>query len=225
MIVDAIRTGGVLPLQTTADEQSSSKRPSAREKEMASMTQSLPKSVIVSFSAEIVPNTTEQLIAAMARCANDGVEEVALFVSTPGGSVAHGITLYNTLRAMPFALTTHNVGAVNSIGNVVFLAGDTRYAASASSFMFHGVGFNADGGTRLEEKLLVERLDSIRADQDRIGQIIAERTDLDDKAIGVLFLEQSTKNPQYAMSHGIIADIREPEVPTGVPVLSLVFQR
>ena len=37
-----------------------------------------------------------------------------------------GMTLYNTLRAMPFELITHNVGNVDSIGNAVFLAGDLR---------------------------------------------------------------------------------------------------
>ena len=46
------------------------------------------------------------------------------------------------LAAMPFKLATHNVGRVNSIGNVVFLAGEERYAVPHSAFMFHGVGFD-----------------------------------------------------------------------------------
>jgi ATP-dependent protease ClpP protease subunit len=71
----------------------------------------------VSFSAEIIPATTEVLIAAMAQCANEGVEDVQLLLSTPGGTVMNGLNLYNVLRAMPFKLTTHNVGNVDSIGN------------------------------------------------------------------------------------------------------------
>src|SRR5258705_13380029 len=96
--------------------------------------------VYLSFSAEIVPFTTESLLAACANLANAGVKNVYLMLSTPGGSVSHGITLYNTLRAMPFNLVTHNVGGVNSIGNVIFLAGAERYACPNATFMFHGVG-------------------------------------------------------------------------------------
>lgn len=77
---------------------------------------------------------------------------VYLLLSTPGGSVMHGMNLYNVLRGMPFELITHNVGNVDSIGNAVFLAGAKRYAAPHSTFMFHGVGFDLPAQTRLEEK-------------------------------------------------------------------------
>src|ERR1700680_3114676 len=100
-----------------------------------------PPIVYVSFSAEIVPATTESLIAVMADCANKGVPHVYLMLSTPGGSVMHGLNLYNVLRAMPFKLTTHNVGNVDSIGNAIFLAGEERWACPQSTFMFHGVAF------------------------------------------------------------------------------------
>jgi hypothetical protein len=76
-----------------------------------------PQIVYVSFSAEINANTTESLIAVMANCANLGVKEVYLMLSTPGGIVMNGLNLYNIMRAMPFKLITHNVGNVDSIGN------------------------------------------------------------------------------------------------------------
>ncbi len=57
----------------------------------------LPAEVIISFSADVLPNTSEQLIAAMAKCAQDEVQSVTLFLTTPGRSVMHGLSLYNTL--------------------------------------------------------------------------------------------------------------------------------
>src|SRR6202035_1991872 len=104
--------------------------------------QPTPETVYVSFSAEINPNTTEALIGALAQCANQRVPEVYLMISTAGGNVMNGMNLYNVLRAMPFRLTTHNVGNIDSIGNPVFLAGGTRYACPQATFMFHGVGFD-----------------------------------------------------------------------------------
>lgn len=184
-----------------------------------------PPIAYVSFSAEIVPKTAESLLALCANLANQGTQVVYLMLSTLGGSVVHGLNLYNVLRAFPFKLITHNVGSVNSIGNVIFLAGEERYACSNSTFMFHGVGFDVTQAVRFEEKTLKERLDAIQADQKRIGAIISERTKLGTEEIERLFLQASTKDPGYAKTTGIIDDVRDVEIPTGAPVFQLVFER
>lgn len=181
--------------------------------------------VYVIFTAEINPSTSESLIATMTQCANQGVKEVYLVLSTPGGTVMNGLAIYNVLRGMPFKLTTHNAGNVDSIGNAIFLAGETRYAAPHSTFMFHGVGVDAGAGVRLEEKLLRERLDSILADQKRIGAIIQERTQLTAEQVEALFREAQTKDAAYAASTGIVDEIRDVQIPSGSSIVSLVFKR
>jgi ATP-dependent Clp protease, protease subunit len=184
-----------------------------------------PLPTYVSFSAEIIPNTTESLIAVMANLVNQGVQEIHLLLSTPGGSVMHGMTLYNFLRALPIKLTTHNVGNVDSIGNAVFLAGEDRYACPHSTFMFHGVGFDVAGGSRLEQKFLRERLDGILADEKRIGSVIEEHSSLNTAQVEDLFREMQTKDAAYAASTGIVHDVRNIQIPAGAPIQSLVFQR
>jgi ATP-dependent Clp protease, protease subunit len=181
----------------------------------------------ISFSAEIMANTTETLIATITNAVNQGVRDVYLMISTPGGNVMNGLNLYNVLRGLPINLTTHNVGNVDSIGNVVFLAGNTRYACPHSTFMFHGVAaqIQAQGIVALAEKDLRERLESINADQKRMGSIIKERTSLDEAAIGGLFLEAKTKDADFAFSGGIVSEIRDVQIPAGTPIVSLVFQR
>lgn len=181
--------------------------------------------IYVSFSAEIVPKTTESLIAVLGEQANKKVDEVYLMISTPGGNVMNGLNLYNVLKAFPFKLITHNVGNVDSIGNAIFLAGTERYACQHSTFMFHGVGFDGKAGQRFEEKFLRERLDGILQDQRRIGSIIRQHTDLDDRKIRNLFREARTKDAEYALSVGIIHEIRDVQIPPGNAIISLVFQR
>lgn len=182
-----------------------------------------PSVIYVSFLDEINHKTAETLIAAMADCAKKGIQEVYLMLSTPGGSVMDGMHLYNVLRGMPFKLTVHNVGSVNSIGNAIFLAGSTRYAAPHSTFMFHGIGFPVSAGHRFEEKELRERLNSLRADRMRMGSIIAEHTNLSEKAIADLFREAQTKDATYALNCGIVHEIRDVQIPAGTPMISLVF--
>jgi ATP-dependent Clp protease, protease subunit len=184
-----------------------------------------PTEVYVSFSAEIMPQSTEALIALLAQQAVLGVPKVTLLLSTPGGSVMNGLNLYNVLRGFPFHLVTHNVGNVDSIGNAVFLAGAERYACPHSTFMFHGVGFDAIPGTRFEEKMARERLNGIVADQKRIASVIQQHTSLGANAVRALFREMRTKDAAYAVSCGIVNEIRDVNVPAGVPVYGLVFQR
>jgi ATP-dependent protease ClpP protease subunit len=161
----------------------------------------------------------------MADCANSKVQQVYLLLSTPGGSVMNGLNLYNVLRAMPFEIITHNVGSVNSVGNMIFLAGNKRYAVTNATFMFHGVGFIFSQGQRLEEKDIREKLKGVLRDQKRIGDIISQHTNLSDSEIKTLFTEARTVDANFAIEKGIIHEVREAQIPSGSPVISLVFKR
>lgn len=184
-----------------------------------------PDEVWVTFSDEVNPLTASTLIALISRCINDNVKIVHLLLSTPGGGTMQGLNLYNMLRAAPFELRTYNAGSVNSIGNVIFLAGEKRFAATHSTFMFHGVGLSVNQAARLEEKNLREHLNAILNDQKRIGGIIAERTSLSDAEVEQLFREAKTKDANEALQSGIIHEIKDIQIPAGSTVVPLVFQR
>jgi ATP-dependent protease ClpP protease subunit len=186
----------------------------------------IPEIVYVTFNAEITPQSAEGLLAVMANCATQGVKRVYLAMSTPGGDVTQGMTLYNVLKGMPFELTTHNVGNTDSIGNAVFLAGVKRYACPHATFMFHGVGFNmANQNVRLEEKNIREMLENITSNHKRIGTVLEERTKIDKALIPELFREAQTKDANFALANGIIDEIRDLDISPGSAVISLVFQR
>lgn len=190
-------------------------------------TASPPDTVYISFCAEINPTTTEVLLKACTDLSNNkDVQTIYLLLSTPGGAVMNGIAIYNTLRALRPKIVTHNVAAVDSIGTVVFLAGEERYANPGTTFMFHGVGVQVAQPVRLQQRDLLDRLDAVRADQKKIASIIRSRTTFgSDKEIGDLFLKAATKDAEFAKDRGIIHEIREAKVPDGVPVLQLVFKR
>jgi ATP-dependent protease ClpP protease subunit len=175
----------------------------------------------LSFCGRISQGSMDTLVGTCADLANQGVKTVYLMLSSPGGSVDSAIAAYNLLRGMPFKLVTHNVGSVDSMGNVLFLAGEQRYACSDSSFMFHGVGFNVSLKTRFELRTLREKMDSVEGDQRKIASIIAERTRLMPQEIDDLFLEAVTRAPDYALEHGIIHEIRELKIPAGKTIRHL----
>jgi len=167
------------------------------------------------FGAPIKAETANAFTQLLLRLRQTGAKRITMAMNSPGGNVVSGINLYNTLRSMPFELVTHNVGNVDSISNVVFLAGKKRYVCPASTFMFHGVGFDFTGNQRLEEKSLRSMLDTVLADQERMSTIIAERSGLTIDACMQLFKEQTTRDASWAQKSGIVNEVRDFMLPEG----------
>jgi ATP-dependent protease ClpP protease subunit len=181
------------------------------------------KTMYVSFSAGINLESTEGLITIMADCLKQRATTVHLLFSSDGGSVMHGINLYNALRGLPFKLVTHNVGNVDSIGNAIFLAGEERYACQHSTFMFHGVGKQFNGV--LSTKDARESLASLQADESRISSIIEQRSKLTATAIRGFFGEAHTMDATEALSSGLVDDVRDVSIPAGSTMITLSSKR
>ncbi len=117
--------------------------------------------------------------------------------------------MYNTIKSMPFEINTHNISNVDSIANVIFLAGKNRLASQSSTFMFHGVGFNGNNSERLEEKNILEKLDIIKAEHRRIATIISEHSALSFDSCVELFKQQETRDASWAVTNGLATGIAE----------------
>ena len=87
------------------------------------------KPICVSFNAPINNVTASPLMGALAGACNDGHDEIHFLLSTPGGTVTDGITLYNFIRSLPIRVVAYNLGNVNSIGNVIYQAAEHRVSA------------------------------------------------------------------------------------------------
>lgn len=68
---------------------------------------------------------------------HQGATQLVVHISTEGGSTTYGFTMYNFIRSLPVPVHMHNIGSVESMGNVVFLAADQRSASPNSRFIFH----------------------------------------------------------------------------------------
>ena len=179
--------------------------------------------VYISFTAPINQITTDGLIAVVGQQVALGHDEVHLMLSTPGGSVSHGITLYNVLRAFPIKLITHNTGQVASIGNAIFLAGEERYACTTSRFMFHGVAAEIPGKMNLEVKQWKEQYDSLVSQEKLISDIIEANTNISTKKLRGLFQRAAFMDANEAHGDGVIHAVRDVKMPKGTPFLQLTF--
>ena len=173
----------------------------------------------VLFQHDIYEPQVRALQTTLLMLVSQGVEKITLVMSTNGGDVNHGIMLYNFLKALPVDLTTHNIGNVDSIGNTIFLSGSKRYANRNATFMFHGVGRDVKAGVRFEIKNTKEMLGSFEASTRRISITIAACTNLPLADVEKLFVEQVTKDAEYAKQVGIIHEIVDLTIPKGMTVV------
>ena len=180
--------------------------------------------ICISFVSHVDAQTAQALIGTLANCVNQGNDEIHLMLSTPGGSVSDGIAIYNLICALPVPVHTYNMGTCDSIGNVIFAAGKTCTAFPASRFMFHGVGFDIQSA-RFELKDLNQRTENIKNDQSMIGDILVKHTNLAAEDVESLFLEAAFLRSMEALDRGIVDEVRDINLPKGLPILQLVFQR
>jgi ATP-dependent protease ClpP protease subunit len=167
------------------------------------------------FSAEVDQRVTNMVVAYLVELQIAGATKLTLAISSQGGNVVSGVTIYNVLMSMPYVIETHNFGNVDSIANVIFLAGRRRYANHTATFMFHGVGFNGNAAERLKEKNILERLDIIKSEHKRISRLISGRSGLNEPSCLNLFKQQRTKDATWARDNGLIDQVAEFTVPAG----------
>jgi ATP-dependent protease ClpP protease subunit len=152
---------------------------------------------------------------------SQGVTRFVLLMSSPGGNVFAGITLYNFLKGIPAEVVTHNIGSTNSIAAAVFCAGDRRLSVPHGVFLIHGARANFPQGAALEHDQLQERVRSLRIDTENIAGIIAANTKRTEPQVMQDMLDRITLSPEEALDYGLVHEIREEIFPAGAELISI----
>lgn len=182
------------------------------------------KPVVIKFFAPIVDVTVNALMNAVDQKMKQGVRDFIILISSPGGSVIHGLSTYNYLKGLPAVIITHNFGSVDSIGLVLYCAGSTRLSVPQARFLLHAVNAQFKGNQSLEEKQLEERLKGLRIDVENIAKVIAANTDKSVEDVTNAMIERTTLNPEEAQSWGLVHEIKSQLFEAGSEVISIQAQ-
>lgn len=136
-----------------------------------------------------------------------GASEIELHMSTEGGNMTAGFALYFFLKSLPLPLTTHNIGSVESVGVVIFLAGGKRYACPGTRFLVHPLHWGFGSLVAADHSRVSEWRDCLDFDAERYARIFEEAT----KATGAqddirtnLFGNARIYDAEQAVAAGII---------------------
>ncbi len=182
------------------------------------------KPVVIKFFAPVIDVTINALMDAIDKKMKQGVKDFIILISSPGGSVLHGLSAYNYLKGLPVTITTHNFGSVDSIGVILFCGGSKRFSVPQARFLLHGVsaGFQNE---RLEEKQLEERLKGLKIDLENIAKVIAANTGKIVKDVTDAMLDRTTLNPDEAKAWGLVHEIKVELFEAGSEVISIQYQQ
>lgn len=179
------------------------------------------KVIYLNYFDQINDVKTKVLMATITEIIAKQKPDVLYFLfSSGGGYVNAGITLYNFLRALPVEVVMHNIGSIDSIATVIFLAGNKRYAAKHSTFLFHGIQTKFTAESFMSRTGLHEKLSGLTQDENKIAGIVAERSKLETKEIRELFHQGESKDLAFALEKGIIQEIRDAAIPKDAIVIS-----
>lgn len=169
----------------------------------------------IRFMAPVVPQSATALLNAIDKKISQGCEHIHLMISSPGGSVFHGLSIYNLLKGAPIEVTTYNFGSVDSIGVIIFCAGDKRISVPHARFLLHGVSMNFHGNQTMDEKDLEEKIKGLRIDYQNISRVIASTSGRNAEDIVKDMEARTTLNPEESLKYGLVHEINSTLFPPG----------
>lgn len=175
------------------------------------------KKHLFNLFVEINPKTTSTLRDEISNAVfQQGADEIILAISSTGGSLESGFSLYNFLRTLRKPITTINMGSTESIALIPYLAGDTRVTLASSKFLIHGFQWTFSNGS-VSHSVLKEYVASLDADVTRYAQIFNDCTKKGKQHLDVL--KHLNGDPLFllaneSLNYGISHSIVEPDFPT-----------
>lgn len=172
------------------------------------------------FTADLHAIQAAKLRDALTRAANAG-SEIYLLISSGGGDIFEGLSVGALMKTLPVKITTHNIGQIDSVANVIFAAGKTRYATKYSSFLFHGVSMHYEKQDFIESQL-EEQYKTIKRLRENIASAFSRYTGLSLRETEALMVTGATiLSASEALSKSIVDEIRDAAIPPGSQIVSI----
>lgn len=168
----------------------------------------------IRFMAPVIPETANALFQSIDQAIAAKADHIHLMLSSPGGSVFHGLSVHNYLRGIGVPVTTYNFGSVDSIGVVIFCAGTERVCVPHARFLIHSVSLHFNGQVTVDEKGLEEHLKSVKIDAENIAKVIADSSTKSLIDVEKDMLDRTTLNPEQAKKYGLVTKVQK-ELYTG----------
>jgi ATP-dependent protease ClpP protease subunit len=141
------------------------------------------------------------------KAAGAGIRSIHLKVSSPGGNVWDGLSIFNTLLNHGATVTAEIVGLAASIASVIICAASTIEMNRGSMLMIHNPA-TLVGGDANELRKMAETLDKVKAS---MVSAYRRHTSKSVAEIGAIMDQETWYTPAEAKAAGFVEKITEDE--------------
>jgi ATP-dependent protease ClpP protease subunit len=145
-------------------------------------------------------------------------------MSSSGGLVDEGMSLYGFIRSLPVGIAIHNIGSIDSIALAVYLAGSRRLVNPEATFLMHDFYYPQPiaVSNRHQAGDISVGLSGARV---RFMEVLKSTTRMTDEQFqGLKFLEEaSIKTAVTAKELGIAHEIQQAVAPAGAELFNVEY--
>ena len=170
------------------------------------MVKRIPNSRSLVILGTIDAETSTATIIELLSLANEGDDDITIYINSPGGSVVDGLAIYDTMNLIKPKVSTIVIGLAASMGSFLSSSGTKgmRYALPNSEFVIH----QPLGGINVSQQTDVQILaDNMKKTREKLEKILSENTGKDIKTIHKDCERDKYLSAQEALEYGLIDKI------------------
>ena len=173
---------------------------------------------VVHFLGPVTQITCDRTVDVCLNARRQGATEIRFHFSSEGGSTSLGFALFNFLRSLALPIIMHNVGNIESMAVIVYLAASRRLTCNNSRFLIHPLHFGFVGIAAADHSRILEWGQGLDSDAERYAKIFDNQTLNSIKPIKVkehLFGHAAIIDGAGAVAGGIAHEICDASIPEG----------
>jgi len=151
-------------------------------------------------------NNTAFALVSLLKNLEKTYKRINIHINSPGGDIATGLAVYNTIKNSKAEIHTYNDGLVASMASIVMLPGKT-HMSKTSILHFHSAGTRTEGN--INDHLMA--IEALSVFESTLHQAIADRSGMDIEAIKTKWFDgkEHYLTADMAMEFGFIDILEE----------------
>ena len=139
----------------------------------------------------------------------DSKEEISLYINSPGGSILHGLAIYDTIQHISAPVSTVCYGMAASMGAFLLSCGKKgrRFALPHSRVLIHQPLIYVQNGFQSSQSELQKTAESLLKSRQTLEQIMADNIGVSLEKIHLDCERDNWMSAEEALEYGIIDGI------------------
>lgn len=182
-------------------------KPSVRGTDLIPIEDMLLEESELFLVGEINSDTASKLIQKLMYLDQKDLEEITLYINSPGGEVMSGLAVYDYIKIMKSPVRTVTIGDAASMGAIIFLAGENREMLPHTRILIHDPSYGHLDVSGKKPHEIQRGVDSLNKIRETLAKIIADKTGKDLNEIYSITAEDNYFTAEEAIDFGLATGI------------------